>query len=200
MKTKTIILIFLALMISNSSCFKEKLSWSEQCLKTDYNPNVLPKETQTGANRLGCLIDGKVFANSKCSPYYSFGWSQKPIEAKMYKSFGINDEEMSSIYIGAYAHDKSYIGITIHLEKNPDIGDTIKIIGDYPTGNRISYLNENRFCDQEYGKICFTRLDTINKIISGRFEGKPCLIDEYREPINGKFLNITEGRFDIKYE
>jgi hypothetical protein len=43
------------------------------------------------------------------------------------------------------------------------------------------------------GKLTITKYDKINRIISGRFffTGK--------DAVTGKIVNITDGRFDIKY-
>jgi len=154
------------------------------CDKTDYS-KTLPDETQTGKNTFGCLIDGSVW-----------------------KETGLLDISIysNSFYFHAEKYnEKSNINQVIHF----GIEQPIKV----GTFNFNSSKNKAYF--EDLNKICFyqsdssilsgtleiTKFDTIQKIISGRFNFKfiKYFVPYKGDSVNGdctSIISITQGRFD----
>jgi len=154
------------------------------CEKQDMN--VLPKETQTGRNTFGCMINNQLFIGGG---YYSFiGYS--PLSA----GYNRSDKTLRVFTVSEIYTDKANgsIGLTI---ANPVEGSTQKLshatyIVDSPDCYQYLILNE--------GEVYLTKFDTINKIVSGRFSFKgKCTgyADDFK--VNGDSVQITQGRFDV---
>lgn len=168
------------------------------CSKNNEKESSFPAETQQGKNTLGCYVDG--------NPFYSatnlFGLVN-PINVYYYKdSFPLL---YSAGYLSVQGIDARYDlaiagNIVIH-KKN------IFAVGEYPlVSQSVAFCNQNRSCDYtgyynsksgksysaESGKLILTKLDTVNKIVSGRFyfTAKDSL---------GNKIQVTNGRFDAKY-
>ncbi|KAA5827837.1 hypothetical protein FPF71_03080 [Algibacter amylolyticus] len=139
----------------------------------------LPLGTQTGENTFGCLINGKPLSVS-------------------------NSREITAIYQGGVLqlgggeeNSNEDIDITINLEAPLDI-DTSYDLTSYP--NYISKFRKilnNVNCSYEYldtyeGSIKLSKFDRVNYIVSGTFEFST-VTD------NCETINITDGRFDMKY-
>jgi len=156
----------------------------------DYPPDVLPEETHTGENRFGCLLNGKIFANSK---RVKIGLGDYRIRA-YYSTFPAN-----TFTIYAYAHNETRISLVVEVDSL--IGnDTISIIrAFYSTLFKEDDIYRG-YLDKEYGKLYLTNYDTINHIISGRFEFIAHSVDTHYNPYGDSIIHVTEGRFDIEYE
>ena len=176
MNTKLFFLIsFLAGMVNCSSCHDEI-------------PTEMPPETQTGANTFGCLIDGELFVGGCCAPW------------------------MSPVLSVTYRPASDHLGITIWGKMNGNPAGAIEIGIDsflqnsthksyfanyYPHGSKEcpNYSVSND------GICIITKLDTLNKIVSGRFEfvGR-CADWNYNIMDSTMSIQITQGRFDFKYD
>ena len=170
MKAKLIFLLLsLTGIINVSSCRKEP-------------PNEMPPETQTGANTLGCLIDGELFVGGCCAPW------MHPIFSVGY--YTISDK----LRIGAYGkmNDQASGGIYIEIDTpRENVLQKFSIASYNPsTGRCIRY---EAFND---GICTITKFDTIRKIVSGQFQfiGYCGGID------STDTRQITQGRFDFKYD
>lgn len=136
---------------------------------TPTNPvDQLPPETQTGANTFGFLVNGvplNVTNTSQQTAIYQQGQLQ----------------------LGGG-------GITI-IQSNP-----LSINTPYSLINKARYIknpNPQLGCHYEFenayqGTINFTKIDTVNFIISGTFEFSTVTDD-------CENINITNGRFDLQY-
>ena len=178
-------IVFTALVLFTISCRKNDI-------------NSYPEETQQGKNTIGCYIDGTAFYSSTTI----FGLVS-PINVNYYKdSFPLL---YSAGYLAVQGIDARYdldiAGSIVINKKN------IFAIGQYPlVSQSVTICNQNRSCNyigyynsktqKSYsavsGNLTLTKLDTINKIISGRFyfTAKDSL---------GNSIQVTNGRFDAKY-
>ena len=170
--------IFLVLILSSfSSCDKDK----------DEDFSVLPAETQSGNNTFGCYIKNEmyfggyfpVFGANALEAEYDIIWNRVIIE-----SFGqINKKDAGILY----------------LEFSTPIIDSIQHF------DIAYYLPSENFSTECFqyavkndGEICITKLDTINKIISGRFNFKGRCSDDLFNFTQNDSISISQGRFDLK--
>ena len=183
MKTKLIFLLLsLAGIISFSSCEKK-------------NFNEMPPETQTGANTLGCLIDGKLFVGGCCAP-----WMQSDI------AIGGEYHSISKkLYFGAYGKIDNKAAGNIYMEiDTPQENSTQKFTEarygpssdlrpQISTGSCLTLSTVND------GTCIITKFDTIKKIVSGRFEFIGRCTSDYPDSTTVT-KQITQGRFDLKFD
>ena len=173
MKTKLFLLILFSLSVL-------------ACKERDADPNVLPAATQTGANTAGCLVDGKVWV---ATTYYLYppgtycenigNKTKITLDLRQNKNSGSNSFDIN-MFIENLELNKTYT-----LSENSDIGYN----AIYTDNNLVSYHTNIIY----NGKLKITRLDIQNQIISGTFEFKA--VDN-----NGNVVNITDGRFDKKFD
>lgn len=171
---------------------------SSSCKKNN-NDGVLPLLTFEGKNTIGCYINGQP-------------WVPKGI----YDPTGIQ----YAVPGGAYYIYPVFPGIQILITTNSPDGEIELFVRNYAgqgyikpgnyllnrntgdlhfgTGQIHSYgswvtNNRNYITDSLHtGFIEIIKADSINKIVSGRFE-----FNAYN-PTENKTITITEGRFDIK--
>jgi len=146
------------------------------------NPFGLPNATQTGA---------KIFA------YLKNGMPQIAKQGIYTMGGGVDNDTLG---VTGSAGDNTYFErITINIRGG--IQESTYQVDNPAPGFRTIWISTNKDCfgvgnvQNVYsttGKVVLTKIDKVNKIISGTFN---CKI-----PIpNCDTLNITEGRFDIKY-
>ena len=142
---------------------------------------TLPAETQTGKNTFGCYINGELFLNNAL---YSIG---RNLDV-WYGSLGL--DEIDSIFIiQAGSRSAGYLRFCLapDIVRNNKINEFVLIDKvEYYTSNN-SYVEGNNI-----SSIIFTKIDTISRILSGRFE-----FDLVKG--NGDILKFTEGRFDCEF-
>lgn len=149
--------------------------------------DILPAATTEGLNTFGCKINGKVWiANGILNDQ---GPAAKAIEVA-FKSLGGN---RFYLFIHTNAGTKDRVQLT--LPKGV-IGTNL-LEDHYDQPFAIYYDNNFRLFTTKSsnpGQAVITKLDTVNRIISGRF----AFDGEYI--VTKETVRITEGRFDIKYE
>jgi len=181
MKRILISLSFLSLFIS--------------CRKNKSDIIQFPAETQSGLNTFGCYIDGQAFIPSTTlfgnirpiNVYYT------PDSTRYYNAGFLSIQGIDARYSLDFAGD-------ILLQKLQVFG-----IGEYSLNHVFNCVNPYNCDGGEYynakegktyfiesGKLTITKLDTLNKIISGRFYflSKDTL---------GNRKEVTSGVFDTKY-
>ena len=158
------------------------------CNKDDDKPiaeiDKLPPATQTGANTVGCLLDGKAFLpgnfpnSTNC--FYQF------VDGNYYFALALRKRDSQNNLIGL------------------DIGTNAKQIFQNETLELLEYLPDNASAAYIYGtfqnftnnihtgELTITKLDEINHIVSGTF-----WFDV--QDSNGVVHQIREGRFDMQY-
>ncbi len=171
-----------ALLILTIFCFAK-------CEKEKLDFNGLPAATKEGKNTLGFLLNGQP-------------WTPKGYNGTANFSIDFDPGLRNGIFsISAYKiitnNDRSYFGIGVN-----DSINIIKPPKTYSIGNNSLYgiyFSDNN-CTLDYfdntirrtGTLTITKLDRVNRIISGNFNATLSK--------NGcTTISITEGRFDMKF-
>jgi hypothetical protein len=159
-------------------------------------PTALPPETQTGANTFGCLVDGKLLvpysddsnleslSKELQSPYGGIfgvgGGFYKTGSPKQYCGFLIRKIQKEGIY-NLYYSRKEHLANGIN------------------TKDWVEYGKDEDYYNMKVSKSTFTveitKFDQKNYIVAGRFYGTL-----YHEKDSTKKIEITQGRFDVKFQ
>lgn len=179
MKQSSILLLLcIAVITTASECKKPKQPAPD-------NPYGLPNATQTGANIFACRINGQ-------------NWIAKNSRSNI-SGYTSNDTLVVS---GANPETTSYMEIffiriyqLVDRQHKYRLSDTLKLYSEFVT-NKNCFLNsgglgvgKGKSFD---GELNVTKIDRINKILSGTFWFN--IKTDYCDT-----LKITDGRFDIKY-
>lgn len=172
---------FVLVLSSFSSCEK----------KEDFS--VLPPETQSGNNTFGCYVEGEKFFGG-----YLIHFGISPLSADYSRK-----QDLLIIHADGKFEDKKQGSMDIQIF-NPKVDVLLKMhrakFDYYP---RIFPGTSSVFTEfgvSDGGEVVITKFDTVNKIVSGRFNmiGKGAIdINDYS---GSDSIRITEGRFDIKIE
>jgi len=152
----------------------------------------LPPATQTGANKVGCLLNGKAFlpvgesVNSR-NPYCAYYHDSFVLVFRIVK----NEDNITgngTESIGVYSTD-------IILEENNTYSLKMDNTNHFGVYSIISRTNSQSYETNEdhTGELHITKLDKEKNIISGTF-----WFDAVNE--QGKKVEIREGRFDMVFE
>lgn len=164
------------------------------CTKSDTpftTTDQLPPETHTGANTVGCLINGQVFLpkaegiNPEVNCFYQlvdgqyfFTMAFKDLRGTDVKTVSVQSSRIN-LQVG-----QNYI-----LDKNPT--ENLDYTG---CGGTYRQSTSNKFYTNtlKTGELKITKLDPSNSIISGTF---------WFDAINsvGEIVEIRQGRFDWRY-
>jgi hypothetical protein len=183
---KKILLVLTLLMTISLSCRKN----------SDDASNIFPIETQEGRNTFGCYVNGSAFIAGTTL----FGLVS-PVNVSYYQD--------SAQYYQAGFLSINGIDARYSLDVAGDIViNKLKVFGvgeynlQHAGGNcastyscdDIGYRNATtgRIYYAESGKLIVTKLDTVSKIVSGKFNfiAKDTL---------GNRIEVTDGRFDARY-
>lgn len=138
----------------------------------------LPAETQTGANTLGCKINGNIYTARGSGNCYNY-------LVQYYKSDSL---------LAINTNNGCISGLSIFLKgvyETKDYTIFIPVFNSfYYSTNETIYNKFDRTNSLQTGAITITRFDLPNKIVSGRFNG---ILKQSGCPD----VNITEGRFDF---
>jgi hypothetical protein len=168
------------------------ISFTLSCCNKDDNPfsgsDQLPPETQTGANTVGCLVNGEVFLphqegiNPAVNCFYQLDNGEYYFTMNFADLRGSGFKEVF-IQTGKI---NLQVGSTYLLNKNSiDDGDFNGGGGGYSTSLSNTYKTNTI----KTGELKITRLDLSNSIISGTF---------WFDAVNstGETVQIRSGRFD----
>ena len=163
------------------------------CNKDDNPTNPidqLPPATRTGAQTIGCLVNGVPFTdkgfmnnfyqNIGGEYFLAINWFRNTSQG--YKSgqiaiSRIQIEEGQTYILNKSSYtDRDYTGAGATF-----VSTISEIYGQYETNTNYS------------GQIHFTRFDTVNFIMSGTFELQA------KDILTEKTIRITNGRFDLKF-
>jgi hypothetical protein len=163
------------------------------CKKDPTKNAVLPEATQEGKNTVGFILNDEVWVPyGKCR---TFGDPCEKISARYgfpdAEEFGIGfqftrEREKADKSSTLTIYNKIGANITSLGNKIDSIG--VNFRGENSSGNIDSYTRL-----QKGSKFIITKLDTINKIISGEFE---FILNE--DTGSGKQIILKNGRFDLK--
>lgn len=172
-------LILLLLPLLFAACKKDELK-------------LLPDATQTGANTMGAIVNGKAWVADGGTGFNP----PDPVEGGYHGTYSF-DNTRNNVFIRAYKKDKT--GLSIYLRNVTQPGEYLLDTTTKPFGgeliqpyNHAAYQVPGRLfmTNSRYtGKVIITRADTVNKIVSGFFAFKAK---------HGKdTVTVTNGRFDV---
>jgi hypothetical protein len=178
------VLMLLFLVFTNFSCKKLK------------EEPTLPPATQTGENKMGCLIDGEV-------------WEPWGFPAGYPLYAGNTSYHDGRWIISGDKKRPEWGNVNIHICKDAVTkgGSGFNFFYDEGACSVAMYSNANGGISYftkpgGYGEVIITRLDTSERIISGTFYFDAYEV-EYTEE-GSKFtdrkVEIRDGRFDIKFK
>jgi hypothetical protein len=148
------------------------------------DPTVLHAETQTGKNTFGCYVNNELYVGG-----FSNLMGPKPLEAIYNKTV----QKLKIISIGRI-EDKYQQIINIEVS-SPVVDSTLKITqGNFESQDIHQY---KLYSFYNSGEIYFTKLDTVSKIVSGRFSFIGKNLDLELKPGTDSII-VTNGRFDLK--
>ncbi|MBX2889507.1 MAG: hypothetical protein KF734_01145 [Saprospiraceae bacterium] len=161
------------------------------------DPCPWPEITTQGLNTFGCKINGKEWV--PCVDLYGNWASLRPLECLVTESDGSNSLSISalrSVLDTTYSHIDSN-GL-ISLGFRPCTEGTLIIPSGFQSARILMSVDweATRFEVVDLSAnnyLMVNRLDTEANIISGQFQ--MTLIDT----LTGKKVEITDGRFDLKY-
>ena len=157
----------------------------------DNHGDTLPPATQTGANTVGCLVNGEVFLPKAEGINPAVVVNYEYINGEFFFTLAFRDLQGSNNEFVSVQTSRINleIGQTYILNKNQEED------GDY-TGGGGTYGPDinNHFVTTttKTGELTITYLDLSNSIISGTF-----WFDAINE--EGELVEIRDGRFDYVY-
>jgi len=166
------------------------------CKKGSSNPvDKLPPATTEGKNTFACLINGKPFI-------VNLSDNNQAILAQYWTTNYTGDLNYQFFIDGASLFDAAYGTVDIRASRKEPFktGQTLQMADDnsFTEGNFTNGELEtftSSLSSSPKGEIVLSRVDTVNKILSGTF-----WFNAYDKPVDINELKITDGRFDIKYE
>jgi hypothetical protein len=185
MKTKQLLLPILLLAF---------IMLTANCCEKDDDPPQLPPITQTGEETFGCMVNGELWL-----PHGSFSrpatWVKLSVESinLPYRFWQISAEQGggSSVYFRITENIMKEGTIPL-LDKSTENKDSVIYASFYSTtvepGKTLFEVKSI-----ESGELIISKLDTINRIISGTF-----YFDAYNP--DGLKIEVREGRFDLKID
>lgn len=165
------------------------------CCNNDDNPfssnDQLPPETQTGANTVGCLVNGEVFLPHSQGLNQGVNCFYQLENGEFFFNITCADFR-GTIPKGVVVETRRVnlqVGQTYTLNRNTiDNGDFTGGGGNYDIGSSNRHFTNSL----KTGELKITRLDLQNSIISGTF---------WFDAVNaaGETVQIRSGRFDWNY-
>ena len=182
------LLQIMALCLTLSSC--------ESCEEQEWD--TLPPETQKGANTFGCYVNGELFVKEKEAMF-----TPPQLNARY-------DQLTKILSISCTGRDKTGSIDLVVLEPEKNIKSVLHIANlskmvvlseKQGTDNiTIQYVDIVTYIGKKTGEIILTQLDTINRIVSGRFQFQSQYIDKHPNTVleGDTIIFVTNGRFDAK--
>ncbi len=190
MKTKQYLLIAFAALL---------LFFQGSCEKDNKCPNYeLPPATQTGANTIGCKVNGQVCI-PKIAGLFSLKtkrlcYNEENGELNLYFYFIANDKDIECNY------PRMSINLSADSISNEGVYNIFSSVVeiDYSDGGGGSALHHYSATGYT-GQLFISKLDKTSRIISGTFDYEAIrwiISDEYDF---NQIAQVTEGRFDFTY-
>lgn len=167
------------------------------CTKDDNYSDGLPAETQEGKNTAGCLVDGNVFipkGNNQFGPKLSCFYQRDQNGFHLGLSISAKGKnETRSVSVAT--NSEALIENTIYDLVERTLDDTNNYntnFGQFIINSAHGSSNQFYTTNLNKGELKITKLDTLQKIISGTF---------WFDAINssGEKTEVRLGRFDMRY-
>ncbi|MGC4129943.1 MAG: DUF6252 family protein [Bergeyella sp.] len=161
------------------------------CRDKDQDPNVLPEATQHGANTGGALVDGKVWVASTkyLNTLGGAGTYCEKIDNTTLIQIDLRHVSDNSRILIKAAIDNFELNKTYILSQNDSLDYNF---ARYIDNNSKWYLTQPN--STYIGKLKITKLNLLqDQMVCGTFEFKA--VDK-----DGNTVNITDGRFDKKFD
>ena len=159
-----------------------------QCKKNKKDEPQLPPETTTGAMTFGCKIDGKVFVprdgRGRPGLYVQYVYLSTGSMQGWYLNMPAIDHIPTNSIGVSIATDSLLLSEGMIYQFNTTKGNAM---ARYYEG-----LNNYPKTDNDAGVLNIKKFDQLNRILSGTFSF-------IGTNVNGVKVNITEGRFDVRY-
>jgi len=149
--------------------------------------DALPAPTTEGLNTFGCKIDGKVWIADGIRN--DQGPAAKAIEVEFKRL------SATTFYLFIHTNASTKDRVQLTLPKGVVGTNLLEDLYDKPFG--IYYDNNFKIFKTKSsnpGQVVISRLDTVNRIVSGRFAFDAEFV------VSKETVKVTEGRFDVKYE
>lgn len=160
------------------------VTWTLLIVNSCKPKDALPAPTTEGLNTFGCKINGKVWiANGIRNDQ---GPAAKAIEVEF--------RPLSATTFYLLIHTNASTKDRVQLTLPKGVLGINRLTNRYDDPFAIYYDNQFRLfnsMDAKPGNVVITRLDTINRIVSGTFEF------DAQYPVSKEIVRVTEGRFDI---
>ncbi len=154
----------------------------------------LPPATETGANTFGAIVNGKLWAPQDFGAV-NIG-TKLECRRMPTKDIIINARNFSS--------SPTETEFELRIKEVTATGTyPLNTTVSYPSGSasygyyvkrKITPLNEWLTNSQYTGSVTITKIDTLNRFVSGTFQFNAINLYNNPEP-----LTVTEGRFDVKW-
>ena len=176
----------------------------KKCENEQPEPTLtLPPVTQTGANTLGFLVDGRVWITYGSTCFYGAGGcAANTLLADYSRRWGLdmhtylstpNRNESFNLQLDSLVRIGSYPTTTYYVP-----GTTRRAVRSFwlttHVGDRANETSFSSFAKGSKASITITRFDTVQRIIAGTFEGTLRQNND-----STKRLHVTDGRFDVHY-
>lgn len=173
------ILVFTLLALSFVSCKKDV--------------DELPAATQTGANTFGAKVNGEMWVPQGFGSFPAndilearMSGHDITINARNFSSSPNETEFQLTIYNVTAPGTYEFNSNVTHPNGAASYGYYVK--------RNITPQNEWLTSSTYTGRVIITRIDDVNRIVSGTFEFNAGSI------YNSEVLTVTEGRFDVKIQ
>jgi hypothetical protein len=156
----------------------------------------LPPATETGANTFGARVDGKFWVPAGVGPFpandilYAHFVPGRDLYIQAKNLASTPNETEITLFIKAATAPGTYLF-------NLPSGGFPSTINSYAYFVKRNITPENEWITSaEYtGSVTITKIDTINRFVSGTFQFNA--INMYNAPLP---MSVTEGRFDVEYD
>lgn len=171
------------------------LSFFISCRRNNIERIQFPAETQSGLNTFGCYVDGDEFIPSATARgmVHPINVYYTPDSTQLYKAGFLSIQGIDARYQLDFAGSVVIQKLQVFGVGEYSLSHVFNCIGPYACDGG-SYRNSKEGKDYfiESGKLTITKLDTINKIVSGRFYFSS-------KDISGNRKEVTNGVFDTRY-
>lgn len=179
-----------------ATLFILSFSFCNKFKKKEKTKEELPPATQEGKNTFGCLIDGKVWLPKNYGAPNWLGGSLDLLNFSYYnKKIDVSAKQITKEgnyrSINIYSKNIKQLGVYklyVNVERGTNSNSTAYTYREANNPSEsIFFIN-----DTVSSSLIVTKLDTINKIISGNFR--------FNFTLSNQNVEVKDGVFDLNYK